>query len=226
MAKHTSAQGVVHPFVIYVICSIAGIMLGIFLSQSYVNSLTHGSAVKWVKMTDLPSLPTGLLEADLYRIFVQTEQGIYLSAGMEQCLEPGGEACWSLVDEVDPGRLYLSPCSSHPFFETPSPPTNYSQSLIIQECGPDSFNEIHYIFGENGEIWFWRHGSYAPGTVNVMILAGCIGASLGLFAGLFLANRFISAVRTPLREAPLRGSPGETCTRAKRVVGVGSQASR
>ena len=198
MVKHIPTQRVVHPVAIYIVCAIAGIVLGIFLSQGYVNSLSHGKAVKWVKMTAPPSPPTGLLEADLHRIFIQTEQGIYLSAGMEQCREQDGEDCWSLVDKVDQGQLYLSPCPGDhpPFFETPSPPTKYSQSLLVQECGPDYFSEIHYILGEDGDIWLWRHGSYAPGTVNVRILAGCISASLGLAASLFLANRFISTART------------------------------
>ena len=192
MIKLATTQRKIYPVAIYIVCSIAGMALGIFLSQSYVDSLTRGNAIDWKKLVALPFPPTRLLEADLYRLFVQTEQGIYFSAGMEQCLEPGRESCWSLVDEIDQGQLYLSPCNNAPaFFETPSPPTKYSQSLLVQECGPDYFSEIHYILGEDGEIWFWKHGSYAPGTANMMILAGCIGTFLGLFAGLFLANRFV-----------------------------------
>ena len=192
MVKPAPVQRKMHPAAIYIVCSIAGIVLGIFLSQSYVDSLAYGNAVDWKKLAAPPSPPTGLLEADLNQLFVQTEQGIYFSTDIKQCLSPGGESCWSLVDEVDQGQLYLSPCNNAPvFFETPSPPTKYSQSLLVQECGPDYFSEIHYVLGVDGEIWFWRHGSYAPGVVNVMIMAGCIGASLGLFAGLFLANRFV-----------------------------------
>jgi len=208
MVKHTSTQRKIHPVAIYIVCSIAGIILGIFLSKSYVDLLAYGYWVDWKKLTAPLSPPIGLLEADLYRIFVQTEQGIYLSTGMEQCLNPGGEDCWSLVDQVDRGQLYLSPCDGTPaFFEIPSPPIKYSQSLLVQECGPDYFGEIHYILGEDGGIWFWRHGSYGPGAVNVMILAGCIGASLGLFAGLFLANRFIAATRARSRSTPKDVTP-------------------
>lgn len=196
MIKLATTQRKIYPVAIYIVCSIVGIALGIYLSQSYVDSLTHGCAVDWMKLDAPPSSPTRLLEADLYRLFVQTEQGIYFSTDIKQCLSPGGESCWTLVDEVDQGQLYLSPCNNAPaFFKTPSPPTKYSQSLSVQECGPDYFSEIHYIVGENGEIWFWKHGSYAPGTANVMILAGCIGTSLGLFAGLFLANRFVVHLR-------------------------------
>lgn len=192
MVKFASVRRKMHPVAIYILCSIAGIVLGIFLSQFYVDSLAHGNAVDWMKLAAPPSPPTGLLEADLSQLFVQTEQGVYFSADIKQCLSPGGESCWSLVTEVDQGWLFLSPCKNAPaFFETPSPPIKYSQSLLVQECGPDYFSEIHYILGENGDIWFWRHGSYAPGVVNVMILAGCIGAFLGLFAGLILANRFV-----------------------------------
>jgi uncharacterized protein YneF (UPF0154 family) len=182
-----------HPVVIYIVLSIAGIALGIFLSKSYVDYLAHGNAVEWKRLPAPPSPPTGLLDADINRLFIQTEGGIYFSASMKQCLEPGGEPCWSLVDKVDQGQLYLRPCpaGNPPFFETPTPPTKYSQSLLVQECGPDSHGEIHYMLGEDGGIWFWRHSNYAPGLVNVMVLSSCIGASLGLIAGLFLANRIV-----------------------------------
>lgn len=196
MVRLTSAQKAIHPVAIYIVCSIAGIALGIFLSQSYVDWLAYGKAVDWEKLPAPPSHPTGLLEADLCRIYIQTEQGIYISTGIEQCLKSGEEPCWSLVDKIDLELLYRSPCGSSPsFYETPVPPLTYSQSLMVQECGPDYFSEIHYILGHDGGIWFWRHGSYAPGIANVMLLACCIGVSLGLFSGLFLANRFIVYLR-------------------------------
>jgi hypothetical protein len=191
MVKPASTQRKVHPIAICIVWSIAGIALGMFLSRIYVDSLARGHAVNWKKLTAPPSPQTRLLEADLNHIFVQTGQGIYFSTDIKQCLVLGGESCWSLVDKVDQGQLYLSPCNAPAFFKTPSPRTRYSQSLFVQECGPDYYSEIHYILGEDGDIWFWRHDSYGPGMVNVTILAGCIGASLGLIAGLFLAYRFL-----------------------------------